>query len=322
MLRLLAAVLLVVSQAFASLAFASDDYPSRTVRIIVPYAAGGPADILARLVGQKLSEQFGQQFIIDNRPGAAGSIGSGQAARSAADGYTLLVAPVGVIAINPWIYPNLPYDALRDFDAITLLAKSPFLLAVNPKVPANSLSEFVAHAKKSPGQVKIANPGIGTGQHLSAVSFSSVAEIDTVQVPYRGSAPGTNDLLAGTVDAQFDLAPLLPHVTAGKLRPIAVTSAERMASLPNVPTIAESGFPNFEMVAWNSLVVPAGTPRPVIDKLQAAIKQALASPDIRDKLNAQGYIAGGQSADETKAFFKSEFDKYGPVVKAAGPLSN
>ena len=137
MLRLLAAVLLVVSQAFASLAFASDDYPSRTVRIIVPYAAGGPADILARLVGQKLSEQFGQQFIIDNRPGAAGSIGSGQAARSAADGYTLLVAPVGVIAINPWIYPNLPYDALRDFDAITLLAKSPFLLAVNPKVPAN-----------------------------------------------------------------------------------------------------------------------------------------------------------------------------------------
>ena len=224
--------------------------------------------------------------------------------------------------MNPWIYQNLPYDALRDFDAVTLLAKSPFLLAVNPKVPAKSLSEFVAHSKSMPGQVKIANPGIGTGQHLTAVYFSSIAGIDTIQVPYRGSAPGTTDLLAGTVDAQFDLAPLMPYVTSGQLRPIAVTSTKRIPSLPDVPTVAEAGFPDFEMEAWNSLVAPAGTPRPILDKLRAAVVKALASPDLRDKLASQGYSPGGQSSDETKAFFKSELEKYAPVIKKANvPLN-
>jgi tripartite-type tricarboxylate transporter receptor subunit TctC len=322
MLKAMAAVLLVASQAMISSAAMSDDYPSKMVRIVVPYAAGGPADILARLIGQKLSEQLGQQFIIDNRPGAAGSIGAGQVARSPADGYTLLVAPIGVIAINPSMYSTLPYDAERDFDAITLLAKSPFLLAVNPNLPAKSLSEFVAYAKSKPGEVKVANPGIGTGQHLTSMNFSMVAGIDTVQVPYRGSAPGTTDLLAGTVDAQFDLAPLLPYVAAGKLRPLAVTSAQRLPSLPDVPTVAESGYPQFEMEAWNSLVAPAGTPRPIIDKLQAAVAAALSGTELRDKLLEQGYIPGGQSPDVTQAFFKNEAGKYGPLVKKSGVVIN
>lgn len=317
MWRIIGLVLALLAPGLMSQAAASDDYPSKPVRIIVPYAAGGPADILARLIGQKMSDDLGQQFIIDNRPGAGGSIGATQVARSPADGYTLLVAPVGVIAINPWIYANLSYDPLRDFEPVTLLAKSPFVLAVNPALPINTLADFVAYAKKNPGHVKVANPGTGTGQHLSSVYFAAEAGIETVQVPYRGSAPGTNDLLAGTVDAQFDLAPLLPHIAAGKLRAIAVTSDHRMPSLPNVPTIAESGYPTFAMEAWNSLVAPAGTPKAIVDKLQQAVAKAVSDPGVRGKLTGQGYEPGGGTAAATRAFFKAELDKYKPVVKAA-----
>ncbi|MBN9047840.1 MAG: tripartite tricarboxylate transporter substrate binding protein [Rhizobiales bacterium] len=317
MWRIIGLVLALIAPGLMSQASASDDYPSKPVRIIVPYAAGGPADILARLIGQKMSDDLGQQFIVDNRPGAGGSIGATQVARSPADGYTLLVAPVGVIAINPWIYANLSYDPLRDFEPVTLLAKSPFVLAVNPALPIKTLADFVAYAKKNPGHVKVANPGTGTGQHLTSVYFAAEAGIETVQVPYRGSAPGTNDLLAGTVDAQFDLAPLLPHIAAGKLRAIAVTADHRLPSLPNVPTIAESGFPKFEMEAWNSLVAPAGTPKAIVDKLQQAVAKAVSDPSVRGKLTGQGYEPGGGKAEATRTFFKAELDKYKPVVKAA-----
>jgi len=303
---------------FVTPALAQSDYPNRVVRVVVPYAAGGPADILARLVGQRLSDRLGQQFVIENKPGAGGSIGAGQVARNTpADGYTLMMAPVGIMAINPWINASLPYDPVRDFQPITLIAKSPFVLAVNPGVPAHSVAEFVAYGKTAPGKIKIANPGIGTGQHLAAVYFSNVAGIESVQVPYRGSALGTTDLLAGVVDAQFDLAPLLPYIEAGKLRPLAVTAPQRLASMPNVPTIAESGFPGFEIEAWNGLVAPAGTPMPIVRKLQQAIAEILASNEMQSNLRGQGYEPGGKSPEEFGAFIASELEKYRDIVRVA-----
>lgn len=315
-MKLLVNAVILAALACAAPALAAD-YPDRPVRVVVPYAAGGPADILARLIGQRLGARLGQQLVIENKPGAGGGIGAAQVARSPADGYTLLVAPVGVMAINPWIYSNLGYDPLRDFQPVTLLAKSPFLLTVNPNVPARSVAEFVAYAKANPGKVKIANAGIGTGQHLAAVYFSTVAGINTVQVPYRGSALGTNDLLAGTVDAQFDLAPLLPHIAAGKLRPLGATSPKRIASMPDIPTIAESGFAGFEMEAWNGLVAPAGTPRVIVDKLQKEIAAVLAEPDLSKQLRDQGYEPGGNTADEFAAFARKELEKYRGIAKDA-----
>ncbi len=294
------------------------EFPSRPVRLIVPYPPGGAADVLGRLVGQKLSERWGQQVIIDNRPGAGGGIGAQAGAKAPADGYTLTVTPVGIMAVNPWVYAKLPYDPLRDFQPVTLIASSPFVLTVNPKVPANTFKEFVEYARANPGKVSVGNPGSGTGQHLGGEYLATSAGIQLVHVPYKGSAPATTDLLGGVIDAQFDLITLLPHVKTGKLRALGVSSSKRMKALPEVPTIAESGLAGFEVVAWNGIVAPAGTSMALVEKIQRDVAQVLALRDVQDWLVAQGYEPGGQTPAEFGAFIRSELEKYGRIVKAAG----
>ncbi len=318
--RVFSAMLLALACVLVSpCAFAQQgDFPSRPVRLIVPYPPGGAADVLGRLVGQKLSERWGQQVIIDNRPGAGGGIGAQAGAKAPADGYTLTVTPVGIMAVNPWVYAKLPYDPLRDFQPVTLIASSPFVLTVNPKVPANTFKEFVEYARANPGKVSVGNPGSGTGQHLGGEYLATSAGIQLVHVPYKGSAPATTDLLGGVIDAQFDLITLLPHVKAGKLRALGVSSSKRMKALPEVPTIAESGLAGFEVVAWNGIVAPAGTPMALVEKIQRDVAQVLALRDVQDWLVAQGYEPGGQTPAEFGAFIRSELEKYGRIVKAAG----
>ena len=319
MLALAAAGMLTLAPARAqSPAGGAPDFPSRPVRLIVPYAPGGAADVLGRMIGQKLAERWGQQVLVDNRPGAGGGIGAQAGAKAPADGYTLTVTPVGIMAVNPWVYAKLPYDPQRDFQPVTLIASSPFVLAVNPKLPVTTLREFIEHARANPGKLSVGNPGSGTGQHLGGEYLASSAGIRLVHVPYKGSAPATTDLLGGVIDAQFDLITLLPHVKAGKLRALGVSSSRRMAALPEVPTLAEAGLPGFSVVAWNGVVAPAGTPMPVVEKIQKDIAQALAQRDVQDSLAAQGYEPGGQSPAEFAAFIRAELDKYGRIVKSAG----
>ena len=294
------------------------DFPARPVRLIVPYPPGGAADVLGRMIGQKLAERWGQQVLIDNRPGAGGGIGAQAGAKAPPDGHTLTVTPVGIMAVNPWVYAKLPYDPLRDFQPVTLIASSPFVLAVHPKLPVNTLKEFIDYARSNPGKLSVGNPGSGTGQHLGGEYLASSAGVQLVHVPYKGSAPATTDLLGGVIDAQFDLITLLPHVKAGKLRALGVSSAKRMKALPDVPTIAESGLAGFQVVAWNGIVAPAGTPIALAEKIQKDVAQVLGQRDVLDTLTAQGYEPGGQSPAEFAAFIRSELEKYGKIVKTAG----
>jgi tripartite-type tricarboxylate transporter receptor subunit TctC len=319
MLRILQRILLGALVA-ASAAYASaQTYPSKAIRLVVPFPPGGTTDILAREVGQRLTEVFGQPVVIDNRPGAAGNIGSDIVAKSAPDGYTLLLCTVSSHAINPGLYSKLPYDHIKDFAPVILVARVPNVLVVNPDVPVNTVADLVKLAKERPGQINFASSGSGTSIHLSGELFKTMAGVDMVHVPYKGSAPALTDLIGGQVQIMFDNLPSsLPQIKAGKLRAIAVTSAQRAPALPNVPTIAESGLPGFEATSWFGVLAPAGTPPAIITRLNAEIDKWLQSPEAKEKLLAQGAAAAGGTPEQFATYIRSETEKWAKVIKASG----
>ena len=294
-------------------------YPTKPIRLVVPFPAGGTTDILAREVGQTLSASLGQPVVIDNRPGAAGNIGSELVAKSAPDGYTLLMGTVGTHAINPSLYARLPYDHVADFAPVILVARVPNVLEVTPSLPVYSVADLIKLAKQSPGRINFASSGSGTSIHLSGELFKTMAGVDMTHVPYKGSAPALTDLIGGQVQVMFDNLPSsLPQIKAGKLRAIAVTSTQRAPALPDVPTIAESGLPGFEATSWFGVVAPAGTPPAIVARLNADVNQWLQTPDAKEKLLAQGAAAAGGSPEQFAAYIRAETEKWAKVVKASG----
>ena len=297
----------------------AQSYPSRAVRLVVPFPAGGTTDLLARAMAQKLSEALGQQFVVDNRPGAGGNIGADTVAKSAPDGYTLLMGTVGTHAINPGLYPKMPYDHIKDFAPVVLVAGVPNVLVVHPAVPVRSVTELVTLAKDKPGTINFASSGAGTSIHLSGELFKSLTGAQITHVPYKGSAPALTDLIGGQVQIMFDNLPsALPHIKAGKLRAIAVTSTKRAPALPDLPTIAESGVSGFDASSWFGLLAPAGTPKDVIQRINAEANKALQSPEMKEKLLGQGAEAVGNSPEFFAEYIKAETAKWAKVVKESG----
>ncbi|HET9045365.1 MAG TPA: tripartite tricarboxylate transporter substrate binding protein [Casimicrobiaceae bacterium] len=300
-------------------ALAQSAYPTKPVRIVVPFPAGGTTDILARAAAQKLSETWGQQAIVDNRPGAGGNIGAELVAKSAPDGYTLLMGTVGTHAINASLYPKMPYDHVKDFVPVILVAGVPNVLVVNPELPVRSVQELMAYAKANPGKLNFASSGSGTSIHLSGELFKVMTGAQMTHVPYKGSAPALTDLIGGQVQLMFDNLPSsLAFIKAGKLRALAVTSAQRSPALPDVPTVAESGVPGFEASSWFGLLAPAGTPPTIVAKINTDTQKWLASPDAKEKLAAQGANVAGGSPDDFAKHIQSETAKWARVVKESG----
>ena len=293
-------------------------YPTKPVKLVVPYPPGGSTDIVARLVAQKLSEQMGQPFIIDNRPGAGANTGAELVARSAPDGYTLVVATTAH-AINPSLFKNLGYSVSRDFAPVSQLTSGPLVIVANPALPANNIAELIALAKSKPGELNFASSGNGQSTHLSAELFASMAGVKMNHIPYKGSAPALTDTMGGQTHLMFDtMLSAMPHVKGGKLKALAVTSASRSPVAPDVPTVAESGLPGYEAIAWNGLLAPAGTPPEVVARLNAELKKALASPDVKDKFEAQGFAASWTTPTDFGRFLTVEVDKWAKVVKVSG----
>jgi tripartite-type tricarboxylate transporter receptor subunit TctC len=294
-------------------------YPTKPVRLVVPFPAAGTTDILARAAAQKLSETWNQQVIVDNRPGAGGNIGSELVAKAPHDGYTLLMGTVGTHAINASLYPKMPYDNVKDFAPIILVAGVPNVLVVNPSLPVNSVQELIAYAKANPGKLNFASSGSGTSIHLSGELFKTMTGVQMTHVPYKGSAPALTDLMGGQVQLMFDNLPSsLAFIKAGKLRALAVTSATRSPALPDVPTVAESGVPGFEASSWFGLLAPAGTPNDIILKVNADTQRWLASPDAKEKLQAQGAAAAGGTPEDFAKHIQAETAKWARVVKESG----
>jgi len=292
-------------------------YPTKPVKVVVPYPPGGPTDIVARVVSQKLSEQTGQQFLVENRPGAGGNIGAEAVAKAPADGYTLLVATTAH-AINPSLFKSLNYQLLKDFAPISQLTSGPLVIVVNPALPAKNVAELIALAKAKPGTLSFASSGNGQSTHLSAELFSSMAGVKMNHVPYKGSAPALTDVMGGQAALMFDtMLSAMPHVKSGKLRALAVTSAKRSPAAPELPTVAET-LPGYEAIAWNNLLAPAGTPKEVIAKLSAELKKVLDQPDVKERFAAQGFAAAWTTPEASTAFMQSEVDKWAKVVKASG----
>jgi len=304
--------------AFASLARA-DDYPSRPIRFVVPYPAGGPLDTVARLLGQKVSESMKQPIIVDNRPGAGGNIGADFVAKSAPDGYTILMGAVATHAINPTLYSHIPYDPVADFMPITQVASTPNVLVVNPSVPAKDVREFIAYAKANPGRLNFGSGSTGSAGHLAGELFKTMAGVDMTHVPYKGAGPAMQDLVAGQIQLMFDnLASSLGQIRAGKVRALAVTTAKRTSLAPELPTIAESGLPGFDINTWFGVFAPAKTPQPVVDRLYTEFTRALAMPDVRQKMIDLGAEPVGNKPAEFAAYIRSEKDKYARVIRASG----
>ncbi len=311
--RLVAAVAACV--AFGALA---QGYPAKPVKMIVPYPPGGPTDIVARVVAQKLSEQTGQQFVVDNRAGAGGNIGAEAVARSPADGYTLLVATTAH-AINRTLFKQMSYDLMKDFVPVSQLTAGPLVIVANPALPAKNVGELIALAKAKPGELTFASSGPGQSTHLAAELFDTMAGIKMTHVPYKGSAPALTDTMGGQVSLFFDtMLSAMPHVRSGKLKAIAVTSAARSPAAPDIPTVAESGLPGYEAIAWNGVLAPAGTPKEIVAKLNAELRKALESPEIRERFAAQGFAAAWRSPEQYAVFLNAEVDKWGKVVKVSG----
>jgi len=295
----------------------AQEYPVKPVRVIVVFPPGGSNDVVARLVFQKVSELLGQQFVIENRGGAAGTIGSEVVASSAPDGYTLMVQSTTHVA-NPHLYKKLPYDALRDFVGITTLARQVGMLAVHPSLPAKSVKQFIALAKANPGKINYGSAGNGSFVHLSMALFASMAKIRMVHVPYKGGGPAGNALIAGETQAMMaTIGSLFPHIKSGRIRPIGVTSAERTQQFPNVPAIAET-LRGYEFTAWVGCFEPAGKPSAVVDLLNATLKQALMDPSVKSKLIVQTLDPLHMTPVEFAARLKSDFDKYASVVALSG----
>jgi len=307
-----------------TLSWAQSGWPNKPVRIIVPFAAGGTTDILARALAPELGKAFGQTFIVDNKPGAGGNIGADMIAKSAPDGYNLLMGTVGTHAINAALYPKMPFDPVRDFVPITLVAGVPNVLVINPaKAEAQKIAnvaDLIRYAKANPGKLNMASSGNGTSIHLSGELFKSMTGTYMLHFPYRGSGPALLDLIGGTMDVMFDNLPsALPQIKAGKLKALAVTSATRSAAVPDLPTIAEAGpVKGFDASSWFGLLAPAGTPADIVNRLQQETAKALQSPSLKERLLSQGAIPGGQTPAEFAKFIAAETSKWAQVVKVSG----
>jgi tripartite-type tricarboxylate transporter receptor subunit TctC len=307
--------------AAAALAFStaalSQGYPNKVVRIVVPYPPGGTVDAVARVIAARLSDNFGQQVIVDNRPGANGTIGSNSVAKSPPDGYTLLLqAPTFVAA--PLLMNNVPYDIEKDFTPITNLGAVPLLVTVNPGVPAKNLREFMTAIRAEPKKYVFGTSAVGSPSHLAQEAIKFDGKLDFMIVPYKGTAPALTDAIGGHISAMVDALPsTMPHVKSGKLRAVAVTSGQRIPSLPDVPTVAESGLQGFEMVSWYGLWGPAKLPTEVVSRIHQEVVKALKSDQVAKSLGEQGFIVSGSTPDEFRAYIRQESDKYGRLIKAA-----
>jgi tripartite-type tricarboxylate transporter receptor subunit TctC len=293
-------------------------YPSKPIHIVVTFSTGGAPDILARLIGERLAATWGQPVVIDNKPGAGGNTGADTVAKAPPDGHTIVVGTVGTHSINGALYTRMPYDMVKDFAPVTLLATTPNMLVVNNDVPAKNLAEFIALGKKQ-GKMTFASSGSGTSIHVSGELFKTMTGIDMEHIPYKGRATAIPDVLGGRVTMMFDNMPSsLPLVKEGKLRALGVTSAKRSAAAPEIPTIAEQGLPGFEAVSWFALFAPAGTPKPIVDKLQVEVKKILAVPEIAKRLADAGLEAVGSTPEELAAYQRAEIGKWAKVVKDSG----
>ena len=302
----------------AQAADAWSSYPARPIRMILPASPGGPVDVIARTVGVGLAEALGQPIVMDNRAGAGGIIGAEIVARAAPDGYTLLFAHSGPLAIEAALQSKLPYHPLKDFAPVSLVAASPYALIVNPSTPARSVKELIALARARPGKFHYASGGVGTGIHMAGELFNLAAGIKIVHVPYKGAGPSMAALMGGEVDMMFNgVSSALPHVKAGRLRAIAISSAQRSPLLPDLPTVAESGL-RYETSGWYGLVAPAGTPKPVTARLQASLHKALNAPEMKERLAAQGIDGIASTPEQLTKHLREELDKWDKVIKAAG----
>lgn len=300
----------------------AQSYPTRPIRMIIPYSPGGSVDVPGRIVARKLSDVFGQQVVVDPRPGAGSTIGTEAAAKAPADGYTLLLtAPAFVISAG--LYKKLAYDPLTDFAAVTRVGDAPCVLVVHPSLPVKSVKQLIALAKAQPGRINFGSSGNGTSPHLFGVLFMSMTKTDMTHIPYRGSGPSTTELISGQVSVGFPgIATVLPHIKVGRLRALAVTSAHRSPQMPEVPSVAEAGVPGYDATLWLGVVVPQGTPRPIIDTLNTEINKVLQSPDVKNGYLSIGFDAAGSTPDAFGAFIKSEYSKWVRIVRESGAQVN
>lgn len=321
MKKSLALALCLVAAGLAGLAprkAVAQSWPVRPVKVIVGFTPGGPTDLVARLLSRKLSEQTGKNFYVENVPGAGGNVGAARVAQSAPDGYTLLVTG-GNITNNPFLFANPGYDPIKDFAAVTVAAATPVILTINPSVPAHTVKDLVAWVRANPGKESFASPGTGTPPQLVGSLFVQSLHLDLVHVPFSGGGTAVEATVGGHTPISFGaMAPAVPLVKSGQLRALAVTGKARSPALPDVPTMAESGFPDVQGETWTAVIVPAGTPKDIIAKLHDLIVAALATPDVKGKLAAMAYAPIGDTPDECEAFLKSEMDRWGKVIKAAG----
>ncbi|CAB5679680.1 Argininosuccinate lyase [Delftia tsuruhatensis] len=317
--RALAALALALGAALAPVQAGAQAYPSRPVRIVVPYPAGGTTDIIARLAAAQLTERLRQPFVVENRAGASGAIGSAAVAQAAPDGYTLVMGTASSHGINPALQKNLPYDAVRDFSPVTLVASTPNIIVVHPGVPVKTLAELLALARARPGQVNFGSTSAGGSPHMSAELLKMMAGVDMVHVPYKGASPMLTDLMGGQIQVGFDNLPsTIAFVRSGKLRALAVTTAQRWPGAPEIPTVAESGVPGYEVSGWFGLLAPAGTPRAVLDALQSAIAQAVQAPEVAGQLRGLGAEPVASRPEAFARQIRTDVDKWRGVAKATG----
>lgn len=316
-IRIACHALLFVCAVSSAYAQTSAAYPGRAVRLVVPFSPGGGTDIISRTVGQKLTEVWGHPVIVDNRPGANGIIGTNAVAKSKPDGYTLGVV-IANHAINPSLYSKLPYDTLRDFVPVTLMAQYPYIITVHPSVPAKSVRELISLAKARPGQLSYASSGNGSGPNLGMELFKSLAGVDIVHVPYKGASPANIDLIAGQVQAMFNnFLAAMPFIKSNRLRALAVTSAKRTAVMPDLPTVAESGFPGFDVKSWYAVIAPTGTPEAIVTKVQSDIAAALRVSTVHDRLTSEGAEPVGSTSEQFGALLQTEIRKWNKVIRDA-----
>lgn len=317
-LRVMEALIIVAFVSVVTSLYAQT-YPNKPIRFVVPYSAGGTSDIIARIIGQRLSERVGQQVVIDNRPGAGGNLGSDLVAKAMPEGYTILMGNVATHAINPSLYAKMPYDAVRDFSPVTLVADVPTVLVVPLSVPAKSVQQLITLAKKTPGALNFASAGTGTTQHLAGELFKTMAGINIVHIPYKGGGPALTDLIGGQVSLMFPNIPLvLPYIKSGRLRALAVASSKRSSILPDVPTVSESGLSGLEVATWFGVLGPAGILKEVVMRLHDEIVGIVGSSETKERLTGIGADIVTSSPDEFSAYIKAEIAKWAKVIKASG----
>ena len=316
---LLAAAALALPAAPAAHAQGAADWPTRPITLVVPFPPGGTTDLLARLIAREAGTRLGQSIVVENRPGAGGGIGAAAVARAKPDGYTLLMGTVGTQASNQFLYSQIPYDAERDFAPVTLLANSPNVLLVNPKVGVTSVAQLIEQARRSPGSLNFASTSLGGSPHLSGELFNSMAKVDIRHVPYKGSAPAMTDLIGGQVQLMYDNLPsAMGQIKAGAVKALAVTTQARVPTLPDVPTVAESGLPGYEVNSWFGLLAPAGTPAPVIARIQQVVADAMQDASLRGQVEALGAIPVANTPQEYAAIIRADTDKWRQVIRDAG----